>query len=95
MKKLILFLVVLCGFIQTNAQSKISDMELGVSVYLTDENMEDLFKAANKYGIKHIELVLPRYEKTNIKEYLSAIDKASKLLKREKLNLWSVHIPFS
>ncbi|MGL5317549.1 MAG: hypothetical protein ACRC9Q_02445, partial [Bacteroidales bacterium] len=95
MKKTALSLVMLGCFCGSMAKNKAPELELGVSVHLNDSNMPNLFKAANKYGIRQIEIVLPRYDKTNIREYLAAIDKASSLIKKENLKLWSIHIPFS
>lgn len=84
----------LCTSVALLAEKKAPNLELGVSTYLNDKNIEQLCCAANKQGIKHIELVLPRYDKSNINEYMSWINNAKKIIDRENLNLWSIHIPF-
>lgn len=95
MKKTLLFLMcMLCSSVSLFAKKKAPELELGVSVNLNDKNIEQLCCAANKYGVKHIELVLPRYDKSNINEYMIWINNAKKLIEREGLNLWSIHIPF-
>lgn len=92
MKKLLLTICAVCVVIMTQAQQP--NWKLGVSVGVTQPDLENFFKYAKAAGIDYLEVGLPTYKKTDLATAVKQVADYKTKADAAGMVIWSVHIPF-
>lgn len=92
MKKLLLTICAI--FVVVLVQAQQPNWKLGVSVGVTQPDLEGFFKYAKAAGIDYLEVGLPTYKKTDLATAVKLVADYKSKADAAGMTIWSVHIPF-
>lgn len=92
MKIILATICAICISVMVQAQEP--NWKLGVSVGVTQPNLDSFFKYAKDAGIDYLEVGLPAYKKTDLATAVKLVADYKSKADAAGLTIWSVHIPF-